>query len=252
MTSEWNAGLYQSSYSFVWEYGRDLIALLAPKPGERILDAGCGTGQLTAEISRSGAQVAGIDTSAAMIDQARGNFPDLQFRLQDICTMAGRAEFDAVFSNAALHWVIRADDAARAMAESLKPDGRFVAELGGHGNIRALIEAVRLALESKFGAAPERVNPWFFPSVAEYAPILERHGLEVTFAALFDRPTALEGGARGLANWFAMFGGPLHEELRQPAFVELVEQFAAPHLLRDGVWFLDHRRLRVVARKRLL
>jgi len=248
MTTEWNPGLYESSHSFVWEYGRGLIGLLAPQPGERILDVGCGTGQLTAEIARHGSQVVGIDSSAAMIAQAGGNFPDLRFAVRDVCTMPYRAEFDAVFSNAALHWVLRAEDAARSMAEALKPNGRFVAELGGHGNIRALIEAVRLALRSKLGTAPERLNPWFFPSVAEYAAILERHGLEVTFAALFD-PTALEGGARGLANWLAMFGGPLTGELQHPDFVDLVEQFAAPHLLRDGVWYADYRRLRVVAHK---
>jgi trans-aconitate 2-methyltransferase len=249
MTSQWNPGLYESSHSFVWEYGRELIGLLAPEPGERILDVGCGTGQLTAEIARRGSEVAGIDSSLAMIAQARANFPDLRFELQDVRTMPYRAEFDAVFSNAALHWVPQAADAARSIAGALAPGGRFVAELGGHGNIRALIEAVRQALCSKLGSAPERLNPWFFPSVAEYAAILERHGLEVTFAALFDRVTALEGGTRGLANWLAMFGAPLSEELLHPDFVTLVEQFAAPHLLRDGVWFADYRRLRVVARK---
>src|SRR5258708_1506630 len=135
MTREWNPGLYESSHSFVWEYGRDLIGLLAPQPGERILDVGCGTGQLTAEIARSGAHVVGIDSSSRMIEQARGNFPDLRFELQDVCTIEYRAEFDAVFSNAALHWVLRAEDAARAIAQALRPSGRFVAELGGHGNI---------------------------------------------------------------------------------------------------------------------
>ena len=249
MTREWNPDLYESSHSFVWEYGRDLIRLLAPQPGERILDVGCGTGKLTAEIARGGAQVVGLDSSAAMIDQARGNFPDLRFELQDVCSMPYRAEFDAVFSNAALHWVQRAGDAARAIAEALNEGGRFVAELGGHGNTRALIEAVRLALQSKPGTAAEPSNPWFFPTVAEYAAILERHGLEVTFAVLFDRPTTLEGGAKGLANWLDMFGGPLTAELRRPEFVDLVQQLAAPQLLRDGVWHVDYRRLRVVARK---
>jgi trans-aconitate methyltransferase len=249
MTREWNPGLYESSHSFVWEYGRDLLGLLAPQPGERILDVGCGTGQLTSEIARGGAQVVGIDSSTAMIGQAAANFPGLRFALQDVSAMQYREEFDAVFSNAALHWVLRAEGAVRAMAAALKPGGRLVAEFGGQGNIRALLEAVRQALISKLGSAPERLNPWFFPSVGEYAAILERHGLEVAFAALFDRLTALEGGPKGLANWFAMFGGPIAEELRQPEFVDLVEQFAAPHLLRDGSWFADYRRLRIVARK---
>ena len=250
-STDWNPGLYESSCSFVWEYGRDLVGLLDPQPGERILDVGCGTGRLTAEIARRGSEVAGIDSSASMIAQARENFPDLRFEVLDVCAMPYRAEFDAVFSNAALHWVPRAADAARSIAAALKPGGRFVAELGGRGNTRALMEAIRLALASKLGAAAERLNPWFFPGVAEYAAILEQNSLEVTYAALFDRPTALEGGSQGLANWLAMFGGPLPAELEQPEVVRLVEQFAAPRLLRDGVWWVDYRRLRVVARKTL-
>lgn len=249
MNRDWNPDLYQSSHSFVWEYGRDLLALLAPQSGERILDVGCGTGQLTAEIAGAGADVVGIDNSAAMIAQARHNFPALRFDVQDVCSLPYREEFDAVFSNAALHWVERADDAAAAMARALKPGGRLVVEFGGRGNVRALLEALRLALKSRHGAEPERVNPWFFPSIGEYAALLERHGLEVTFATLFDRRTPLEGGSRGLANWFAMFGAPLTGELRQPEFVRLVEEFAAASLLRDGVWSADYRRLRMVARK---
>jgi trans-aconitate 2-methyltransferase len=246
---DWNPDLYQSSHSFVWEYGRDLLGLLAPQSGERILDVGCGTGQLTAEIARAGADVTGIDNSPAMIAQARHNFPILRFEVHDVCSLPDREEFDAVFSNAALHWVERADDAAAAMARALKPGGRLVVEFGGRGNIRALLEALRLALRSRQGAEPERVNPWYFPGIGEYAALLERHGLEVTFAALFDRRTPLEGGRQGLANWFAMFGAPLAEELRQPEFVRQVEEFAAGSLLQDGVWSADYRRLRMVAQK---
>ena len=249
MTHDWNPGLYQSNHSFVWEYGRDLIGLLAPQSGERILDVGCGTGQLSAEIAHLGADVTAIDKSEAMVAQARNNFPDVRFHVQDVSSLPFVEEFDGVFSNAALHWVTRADEAAAAMSHALKPGGRIVAEFGGRGNIRALLEALRLALKSQRGAEPEHLNPWYFPSVGEYASLLERHGLEVTFAILFDRWTTLEGGSQGLAKWFAMFGSPLAEELRQPGFVDLVEWFAAPNLLRGGVWSADYRRLRVVARK---
>jgi trans-aconitate methyltransferase len=249
MTREWNPGLYESSHSFVWQYGRELIGLLAPQTGEHILDVGCGTGQLTAEIAGSGAEVVGIDSSAAMISQAAANFPGLRFEVQDVCGLHFHEEFDGVFSNAALHWVLRAEDGVRAMAAALKPGGRLVVEFGGSGNTRALLEAVRGALVSKLGSAPERLNPWFFPTVGEYSAILERHGLEVATAALFDRPTALEGGEKGLANWLAMFGGPITPELRDPEFVTLVEQFAAPKLRSNGAWSVDYRRLRVVARK---
>src|SRR5260370_9617692 len=105
MPPDWNAGLYDASHGFVWEFGRDVLALLAPQPGERILDAGCGTGHLTAEIAGAGAEVLGIDRSDAMIGQARVNFPDLRFETREINEIPYDGEFDAVFSNAVLHWV---------------------------------------------------------------------------------------------------------------------------------------------------
>src|ERR1700722_14761386 len=144
----WNPDLYQASHSFVWKFGRDLLAQLAPQPGERILDVGCGTGQLTGEISRSGAQVVGIDSATSMIEQAKQNFPDVRFEQFDVTAMPYREEFDAVFSNAALHWVRDTAAAANGISRALKPGGRFVAEFGGRGNIDALLEAVYPALES--------------------------------------------------------------------------------------------------------
>ena len=185
----WNAEEYQAGYSFVWQYGRDLLGLLAPQPGERILDAGCGTGQLTAEIAASGAEVTGIDSSAAMIEQARRNAPTVRFEVGDIRHLPYRAEFDAVFSNAVLHWVPEADEAAESFARALKPGGRVVIEMGGRGNVRELLAASDRALRQLGVPDPERYHPWFYPGIAEYAAILERHGLEVTFAALFGPAT---------------------------------------------------------------
>jgi trans-aconitate 2-methyltransferase len=139
--------LYQSSHSFVWEFGRDLVQLLAPEPGDRILDIGCGTGQLTETIARSGAEVLGVDRSAEMIAQARSNYPALAFEIGDAAALPYTAEFDAVFSNAVLHWVKDARGAVAGVARALKPGGRFVAEFGGRGNVRRLVEAVCGALE---------------------------------------------------------------------------------------------------------
>jgi trans-aconitate 2-methyltransferase len=252
MTSDWNPSLYQSSHSFVWEYGKGLVDLLAPQAGERVLDVGCGTGQLTAEIARAGADVVGIDNSPAMIEQARGNYPGLRFEVADVTGMPYRAEFDAVFSNAVLHWVRDAEVAAGAIVRALKPGGRFVAEFGGHGNNRVVLDAVYRAMEALGIAEPEKHNPWFYPTIGEYAALLERHGMEVTFVALFDRPTALEGGERGLANWLGMFGArltaPVPDERREE-FQRLVEQHASARLWREGKWWVDYRRLRVVGRK---
>ena len=252
-TEQWNPELYQASHSFVWRFGRDLLAQLAPQPGERILDVGCGTGQLTGEISRSGAEAVGMDSAASMIEQARQNFPEVRFETLSVTQMTYREEFDAVFSNATLHWVRDAEAAANAISRALKPGGRFIAEFGGHGNTDALLEAVYSALESLGIADPRALNPWYYPTIGEYATVLERAGLEVTFAALFDRPTPLEGGEPALANWLAMFctrfTDALAPELRK-SFVKHVEEHAASRLRPDGVWTIDYRRLRIRAVKR--
>jgi trans-aconitate methyltransferase len=252
MGADWNVGLYEAKHSFVWQFGRDLLQVLAPQAGERILDVGCGTGRLSAEIASSGAEVVGIDYSPTMVSQARDNFPILSFETQDACTMPYHGEFHAVFSNAALHWMQPAEEAAAAMSRALKPGGRLVVELGGRGNIQVLVDAAYAALR-QFGIAdPERYNPWYFPSAGEYATVLEHAGLEVTLAAMFDRPTPLEGGDSSLQDWFAMFGARLTEGLqaaRIPDFMRLVKDYAAPFLFRDGQWIADYRRLRIVARK---
>jgi SAM-dependent methyltransferase len=252
MGADWNAGLYDASHGFVWEFGRDLVSQLRPQAGERILDVGCGTGHLTAEIAATGARVTGVDRSPAMITQALANFPELVFEVQDVAALSYEAEFDAVFSNAALHWVLPAAEAAGCMARALKPGGRLVIELGGRGNIAILVEGAYRALRRLGVEDPEKYNPWYFPGVGEYAPLLERHGIEVTFAALFDRPTPLEEGEGGLETWFRMFGSRLMEPLpegRREEFLRLVAGYAAPHLWRDGRWKADYRRLRIAGRK---
>jgi trans-aconitate methyltransferase len=251
VSQQWNAGLYQQSYEFVWQFGRDVLGLLEPKSGERILDVGCGTGQLTAEIARAGALVTGIDRSAAMVEQARKNFPGMDFRIEDVREIAYDCEFDAVFSNAVLHWVQPAAAAVSAIARALKPGGRLAVELGGRGNVAEMIRLTEGALaEVTDGTPPE--NPWYYPGIAEYASLLERHGLEVTLAVLFDRPTALEGGFAGLERWYKMFGGHWTAGLTPQQcekFVRAAERLGAPKLLRDGTWTADYRRLRVVALK---
>src|SRR5688572_11002406 len=134
MSTAWSPQLYEGQHSFVWKYGADLLPLLAPQPGERIIDLGCGTGRLTAQIAESGAEVIGVDRSPEMIGQARQNFPKLRFLLADIASFESPEPADAVFSNAALHWVTDAEAAARNVARSLRPGGRFVAEFGGKRN----------------------------------------------------------------------------------------------------------------------
>ncbi len=252
MIAAWDAKLYDDKHSFVWEKGRGVVELLAPKPGERILDLGCGTGHLTAEIAAVGALTVGIDQSAEMIAQARRQFPDLRFEVCDAREIPFTAEFDAVFSNAALHWIPEAEKVIRGVARALKPNGRFVAEMGGKGNIRRLVEAITAACREvglDSGAATEA---WYYPSIGEYAGLLEKHGLEVRQAALFERPTRLEDGEKGLEAWLRMFRRVILDRLpaaTQDAFLREVERQARPQLFKDGVWELDYRRLRIVAWK---
>ncbi len=241
-SQQWDAGLYDSSFSFVWHHGASLIDLLDPKPGERILDLGCGTGHLTYQIAQSGAEVTGVDSAPAMIAQARINYPALQFMLAEAETFTIPEPVDAVFSNAVLHWVPRAGEVIQRVRQALKPGGRFVAEFGGKDNISKLLAAVR----EEIGAD---TSPWYFPSLGEYASLLESHGFRVTQASHFDRPTALEG-TDGMSEWLDMFGAKLlaaiPEQGRQAVRQRVIERLR-PVMFRDGVWYADYVRLRVLA-----
>jgi trans-aconitate methyltransferase len=236
----WDAKRYQSRHSYVFSYGEALIELLAPQAGERILDLGCGSGQLTAKIAETGAQVTGLDRSAEMIAGARHNFPGMTFEIADASNFTVDTPLDAVFSNAALHWVTDANGAAASVARALRPGGRFVLEMGGKGNTRAVLEALR-------EVAGPLETPWYFPSVGEYASLLERHGFEVSFATLFDRPTRVEG-VDGLEDWLQMFGGSMLMGLDEQRIRHEVAERLRPKMFQDGAWVLDYRRLRVIAK----
>ena len=207
-TAKWDAGLYDYKHSFVWKMAAGLVELLEPKAGERILDVGCGTGHLTAQIAACRAVTCGIDQSPEMIRQAREKFPELRFEVMDAREISLGESYDAVFSNAALHWIKEPERVIRGIVKVLKPGGRLVAEFGGKGNVAGLMEAAEYAWKKLRPGTPIE-SPWFYPGVAEYAGLLERHGLEVTYAFLFDRPTPLEDGERGLRTWLEMFGGSM-------------------------------------------
>ena len=249
--AKWDAGLYDEKHSFVWKMAAGLLDLLEPRPGERILDVGCGTGHLTAQIAASGSQVTGVDLSPDMIQQARSEHPALAFQVMDVRELSFPEKFHAVFSNATLHWVTNPGPAVAAISSVIKPGGRFVAEFGGKGNIEGLMLALRRAWRS-LGQSQPFPSPWYYPGIAEYSSLLELHGLEVTYALLFDRPTTLEDGENGLRTWLQMFAGPITEKL--PAgladqFISETIREARPTLFPDGRWTLDYRRLRLLARK---
>jgi trans-aconitate methyltransferase len=245
----WDSTLYDDRHSFVWKAGLGLLELLEPRAGERILDVGCGTGHLTAQIAERGSDVVGLDASLSMVAQARQNFPKMKFQLADVRNFQVEAPFDAVFSNAALHWVREPEAAIACMARALKPGGRLVLEMGGKGNIaRIMAEAEAVLREAGFQAE----HRWYFPSIGEYASLLEKHGFEVRLAQNFARDTRLEHPERGMREWLEMFGGAYFEDVpagERDALVRQIEARLKPHLWRDGAWFADYRRLRVAAEK---
>ncbi|HXG92495.1 MAG TPA: methyltransferase domain-containing protein [Blastocatellia bacterium] len=249
---QWDAARYDGGHSFVWKYGAGVIEFLAPREGEQILDIGCGTGHLTAEIARRGARVVGIDISPAMLEQARKSYPDLQFELMNATNFRFDESFDAIFSNAAIHWIKDQDSLTESISRALKAGGRFVAEFGGKGNLRAVKAALHRAIEAAGYTVSEEAAFRYYPSVGEYATLLEHHRLSVRKAYHFERPTALEGGDDGLRNWLEVFAD--NEMSAVPAserdgIIRAVKDELRPTLFRDGKWFIDYRRLRVVAVK---
>lgn len=247
---KWDPDLYGARASFVHRIAGDLVDLLAPQPGERALDLGCGTGELTSAIAAAGASVVGLDESPEMIESARRRAPELTFVVGDGQALAYDGEFDAVFSNAALHWMLRADSVAKGIAKALRPGGRLVAEFGGKRCIATLHSAIDVALR-RFGEEPTAWVQWYFPDVAEYVGVLAAAGFDVSFAQLFDRPTLLDGDD-ALVQWMGVFLSPLatHLGVRWEGFARDVEMACSPTLRRDGHWVLDYVRIRVVARKR--
>jgi trans-aconitate methyltransferase len=246
----WDASLYQEKHSFVWQYGEELLQILNPQPGERILDLGCGTGQLTEKIAQAGAETIGVDNAPSMIEKARQNFPHLRFEVGDGRNFQVDTPLDAVFSNAVLHWIQEASLVINNLQAALKIGGRFVAEFGGKGNVNAITQALYESLEEIGVSNPIARNPWYYPSIGEYASLLEQHGFDVNYAVLFSRPTPLTAGDEGVANWIKMFAsnfftGLTTEEKIQ--VIRLVEDKLKPTLYQNGSWIADYCRIRIVA-----
>ncbi|MBB4934572.1 trans-aconitate methyltransferase [Lipingzhangella halophila] len=244
----WDAELYDTRHSFVTGYGAELLTLLDAHPGERVLDAGCGTGEHVAELCAQGVDAVGVDASPDMVRRARERFPDLGVSVADLRDPAQTPEptgYDGVFSNAVLHWIPEAGRAAATLFAALRPGGRLVAELGGSGNIAAIDTEARRLRAGLSLADP--ASPWYFPTVAGYTAVLERAGFDVTGAWLFDRPTRLDG-ADGLRSWVRMFAGHLLAGVPDTdAFLVELDGRLRSSLYRDGAWWADYRRLRVTA-----
>ena len=192
----WASEHYDEKLSFVSEMGRGVIDLLEPAEGERILDLGCGTGDLTQGIALSKALVTGMDLSPSMLEKARIKYPNLNFVEGNAECFTVQEPLDAVFSNAALHWMKNAEDVVQCVHDALRPGGRFVAEFGGQHNVGTVVQAISEVLMEQGIDAGTR-SPWYFPSIGEYSVLLERHGFRVTYALHFDRPTPMQDSGTG-------------------------------------------------------
>src|SRR5437764_10122839 len=245
--NNWDTSLYDQKHAFVYEYGKGLIPILQPQPKELILDLGCGTGHLTQTIAESGAHVIGIDSSPSMIETAQMTYPQLEFLVADAKDFSFAFPFDAIFSNATIHWIMEAEQVAHCIAASLKSGGRLVVEFGGKGCVATITTAVQqsfrelLHREVDFG--------WYFPSIGEYASLLEKHNLDVRSALLFERPTPLEDGEMGLRNWIQMIGERVFHNVPgdvKQQILERTEEMSRDCLFNNGQWIADYTRLRIV------
>lgn len=243
----WDPETYARNARFVSDLGAPVFELLAPKAGERILDLGCGDGVLTAKLVEAGAIVVAVDSSEPQVRAAHAL--GLDARLIDGQALAFGAEFDAVFSNAALHWMKRADDVIAGVWQSLKPGGRFVGEMGGHGCVAAIRVALT-ALLAKRGVDANALTPWYFPTVDDYGVRLRARGFRVDSIALIPRPTPLPGDMNGWVETFAgVFIAKLPETDRAGFIGELRDTLRPILCDSAGRWTADYTRLRFAATK---
>ena len=251
--NDWNVELYNEKHDFVYKYGENLIKLLHPKGGDLILDLGCGAGQLSNEISKSGATVIGIDASEKMIKAAREKFSKIEFYIKEAANFQFEEPFDAIFSNASLHWVLESEKAVKCMYNNLKKRGKLVLEFGGKGNVRIILDAVeRVLIESGY---PERakIKNWYFPSISEYTTLLEDNGFEVELAQLFERPTELADSENGIKEWLLMFGTVFFKDIsidERDQIIGKIQESVRDRCFINGKWFADYKRIRILATKK--
>ena len=247
MTQDWNSDKYAKDAAFVSALGTDVVTLLDPKPGEKILDLGCGDGTLAKQIIAQGATVTGIDASEDMVKAA------LALGINAHCISGEQLsfdeDFDAVFSNAALHWMQDYHAVVAGVYRALKPGGRFIAEFGGHGNVQAITNAMArvYSRHPDWGAYK---HPWFFPTDEYYAKVLRQQGFQINAITLFDRPTPLETGIKQWLKLFAHHATGYLNETETEDFLTQVEAHLKTTLYNeDDGWYADYVRLRFSATK---
>lgn len=244
----WDAQLYGQSGGFVQDLAADLMEWLAPLPNERVLDLGCGDGRFTARLQAAGANVMGVDRSPSMVEAAR--LRNLIVVEADATALPfADAAFDAVFSNAALHWIRNQDAMLREVRRVLRPGGRFVAEMGGHGNIAAIRVAFAAALE-RYGVDGNAGDQNYYPTQGAYGEQLLKHGFSVERMLHFPRPTPLP--ETGMVGWLNTFRRGILDDIpiekRQKVLNDTVEMLLPVLCDEQGRWTADYVRLRFAAR----
>ena len=244
-SQNWNVENYQKYADFVPKLGKPVIELLNPQKGEVVLDLGCGDGYLIEELVAAGCTVIGVDNSLEMVAAAKSK--GLHVVHMDAKNLTFHEEFDAVFSNAVLHWIQPPEEVLQGVYKSLKPDGRFVGELGGEGNIH-VIESALIGGLNKYGFDGNALTPWHFPSKHEYKMLLEKCGFTVKHIELIPRMTPLP---QGIMGWLETFANPffdsISEALRATITQQAIQLMKAKICHNDGVWYADYVRLRFKA-----
>lgn len=252
-SSHWKPESYDQYLGFVSHLGKGVVQWLDPKPHERILDLGCGTGDLTYEINQACRQTVGLDYSEAMIIQAKQKYEAIEFVVGDGQRFAFEQPFDAVFSNAALHWMTDPASVIESVWHSLRSGGRFVAEFGAQGNVETIIKAIYEVLPS-YGLNAAELNPWYFPTIGEYSSLLERQGFQVRLAEHFARPTELADGDNGLMHWLTQFAEPFVSQLPAAdklAALRQIDSLTKQRIARGegDTLMADYSRIRIAAYK---
>jgi len=246
---KWDSSRYDSKYEFVSRYGEELLALLNADQEDLILDLGCGTGDLTHLIDQDAGEVIGLDKSVDMIRTANEKYPKLKFVTGDAANFDFDRPFDAIFSNAALHWVLDYKGCIRSMYRNLRTGGRLVLEFGAKDNINTIVRALRSVLLQKGFTKQAGIELWYFPTVEKYSDELKAEGFDIVHASQFGRPTELNAD---IGDWLKMFAGPFFKDIPEPQIVKIVDeviQLTRQNCYRKGKWYADYKRIRIVAMK---
>ena len=242
----WNPNLYKKSAAFVSKLAMPVVDLLDPKEGERILDLGCGEGELAIEISKRGSIVEAVDFSARMVQAAKAR--GINAKIMSATNLTYENKFDAVFSNAVLHWVLEPKTAIKNINKALKERGRFIAEFGAEGNVANIVNAMKRVFK-KHPEFKEYKDIWYFPTISEYKKLLEENGFRVEYIKSIPRATSIDD----INNWIDLFTKDLTKSLNNEQIKifksEVKEILKKSNYSKKEGWIADYVRLRVKAIK---